>query len=166
MESKARNVSNAIGLVLLLAATVAADPEVWRSSELQEVFPLGGKGGLRLVTMSSFMGWGQYNWLALAAERSATLPDSFCVHGDALVSPADLSDTLEPGGRVQVLSQGPMVRLDTALSRPPDTVVLQLICHPFGSEPDSGMAVWVLEPGIYRRIPPHIAEHLFHLNGD
>ena|GEM_PF-3161231 len=154
MESKARNVRNAIGLVLLLAATVAADPEVWRRSEVQEVFPLGGPGGLRLVTMSSFMGWGQYNWLALAAERSATLPDSFCVHGDALVSPADLSDTLEPGGHVQVLSQGPMVRLDTALSRPPDTLVLLEVGYPFGAEPDSASTVWVLDAGVYRRIPP------------
>jgi len=154
VERKARNMSNAIGLVLLLAATAAADLDVWKQSDLQEMFPLGGSRGLRLVTMSTFAGWGRYSWLALVAEQSAMLPDSFCVHGDALVSPADYSDTLDTGGRMQVLTRGPMVRLDTALSQPPDTLVLQLVGHPFGTEADSCTAVWVLDAGAYRRLPP------------
>ena len=169
MKRKTRSMRNAIGLVLLLAATVAADLEVWKQSDLQEVFPLGGSQGLRLITMSTFVGWGRYSWLALVSERSAMLPDSFCVHGDALVSPADYSDTLDTAGRVQILTMGPMVRLDTALSQPPDTVVLQLVSHPYGAEADSSTATWVLDAGAYRRLPPTMVPRwcqALELNGD
>lgn len=142
-------------LAFLLAAVaqpVSSDLFVWTPAEIDTLLDLGPEGNPRLYLLSQFMGYGYYTHLALVDHSGAGIPDSFCVNGQALVSPAEYSDTLPSCDHLQPLYEGAMPVLDNVRSCLPDTLLLLIVFQPFRSEPDTSTGRWVLMEGKYRAL--------------
>ena len=143
----------ALILVATLSALALPDLFEWHEGHMEALVPLGGEERLRLLHMRQPMGYGYFQHLLMVVTMETSLPDTFCVNGDALVSPSDYGDTLEVSGYFQILSLGEYVELDRTASAPPDTLVLRQIAYPFRAPPDTSFTRWIYDsaqvPGTY-----------------
>jgi len=139
-------------LCICLAGAATADLMVWEPEQVNTLLVSGESEPVTIYFMSQFIGYGYFCHVVIADHGGCGLPDSFSVHGEAIVSPTDHSDTLEAFAALQPLSIGPEPVLCDSLSSLPETLTLLLISQPFQAAPDTVSSRWILTgSGLERR---------------
>lgn len=137
---------------ICLAGAATADLMVWEPEQVDTLLVSGKSEPVTIYFMSQFIGYGYFCHVVIADHGGCGLPDSFAVHGEAIVAPTDYSDTLEAFAALQPISYGPEPVLCESLSSLPDTLVLLLIGHAFQAPPDTVSSRWFLTgSGLERR---------------
>ncbi len=139
---------------VMIAATATADLDIWTEEQVISSVLIDSAADIHLLILCQYQGWGYSSSIAMLTSSILSLPDSFSIEEDVLVSHVDYSDTLEITGFMQILQGSSNIELDSASSHFPDTLVLICITCPFRAQPESLQCTWVLGDSLYRMAFP------------